>query len=58
MEKSGADVFGLYKRFDENIDGKGMGFFMVKTQVEMLGGKISIKSKPNEGAEFKIEFEL
>jgi chemotaxis protein histidine kinase CheA len=35
-----------------------MGLFMVKTQVETLGGKISVQSKENEGAEFKIEFEI
>ena len=34
-----------------------MGLFMVKTQVEALGGKITIKSEINEGTEFMIEFE-
>ena len=32
-----------------------MGLFMVKTQIETLGGKISIRSEPNRGTEFKIE---
>jgi len=58
LKKNGADVFGLYKRFHTNIEGKGMGLFMVKTQVEALGGKISIQSVPQEGVEFKIEFDL
>lgn len=58
IKKNGDKLFGLYKRFHTNIEGKGMGLFMVKTQVEMLGGKISIKSLENEGAEFKIEFEI
>jgi len=58
LEKSGGDIFGLYKRFHSNIEGKGMGLFMVKTQVETLGGKISIDSIENIGTEFKIEFEL
>ncbi|MEP6596490.1 MAG: ATP-binding protein [Ginsengibacter sp.] len=57
LKKRGAQVFGLYKRFHTNIEGKGMGLFMVKTQVETLGGRISIKSKVNKGTEFKIEFE-
>ena len=35
-----------------------MGLFMVKTQVEKLGGKISIQSEVNKRTEFKIEFEL
>ena len=30
---------------------------MVKTQVEALGGKISIQSEVNKGTEFRIEFE-
>ncbi len=56
LKKKGGQVFGLYKRFHENIEGKGIGLFMVKTQVETLGGKISIKSQENVGTEFKIEF--
>ncbi|MGZ3778586.1 MAG: sensor histidine kinase, partial [Flavisolibacter sp.] len=58
LDKKGGQVFGLYKRFHTNIEGKGIGLFMVKTQVEALGGKISLKSKENVGTEFKIEFEI
>jgi len=57
LQKKGDQVFGLYKRFHSGIEGKGMGLVMVKTQVERLGGKISIKSAVNKGTEFKIEFE-
>ncbi|HYV94396.1 MAG TPA: ATP-binding protein [Chitinophagales bacterium] len=57
LEKNGNQVFGLYKRFhSKNTDGKGMGLYMVKTQVEALGGKISIESEVNKGTTFKIEF--
>lgn len=55
LEKHGHNVFGLYKRFHHNIEGKGMGMYMVKTQVESLGGKISIKSQVNHGTEITIE---
>jgi PAS domain S-box-containing protein len=58
LEKKGDQIFGLYKRFHENTEGKGMGLYMVKTQVEILGGKISIKSEENVGTEFIIEFIL
>jgi PAS domain S-box-containing protein len=57
LEKNGAQLFGLYKRFDTSADGKGMGLFMVKTQVEALGGTINVKSKPGEGTEFIIQFD-
>ena len=58
LDKKGGQVFGLYKRFHTHIEGKGIGLFMVKTQVEALGGKISVKSEENVGTEFKIEFEI
>jgi PAS domain S-box-containing protein len=58
LVKNAPHLFGLYKRFDRTTEGKGMGLFMVKTQVEALGGTIKIKSKLNEGAEFIIELPL
>ncbi len=58
LERNGEQLFGLYKRFHHKAaEGKGMGLFMVKTQVETLDGKISVKSKVNEGTQFIIEFE-
>jgi PAS domain S-box-containing protein len=58
LKKNGEQVFGLYKRFHAGIEGKGMGLFMVKTQVETLGGKISIQSEENKGTEFLIKLEI
>ncbi len=55
LNKNRDKVFGLYKRFHADIEGKGMGLFMVKTQVNILGGKISIESKVNQGSIFTIE---
>jgi len=54
LEKNAAYLFGLYKRFDTTTEGKGMGLFMVKTQVEALGGTIKLNSKLGEGTEFVI----
>ncbi|WP_295676068.1 CHASE3 domain-containing protein [uncultured Mucilaginibacter sp.] len=58
LKKNGDQVFGLYKRFHSTAEGKGLGLFMVKTQVDALGGKISVHSLENEGTEFRIEFNL
>ncbi len=58
LEKKGDQIFGLYKRFFHHVEGKGMGLLMVKTQVELLGGKISVSSKPNNGTVFTIEWNL
>jgi PAS domain S-box-containing protein len=51
-------VFGLYKKFHSHIEGKGMGLYMVKTQVESLGGRISVNSEVNKGTEFLIRFDF
>jgi len=51
-------VFRLYKRFHNHVEGKGMGLFMVKTQVEMLGGNIAIDCTINQGTLFRIELPL
>jgi PAS domain S-box-containing protein len=50
-------VFGLYKRFHLHVEGKGMGLYMVKTQVESLGGRIDIRSEVNKGTEIVLEFQ-
>ncbi len=57
LEKYGHEVFSLNKRFNLNIEGRGLGLFMVKTQIESLGGRISLKSTINRGTEFIITFE-
>lgn len=54
LNKKKDEVFGLYKRFHPEIEGKGMGLYMVKTQVESLHGKIEIESSVNQGTRFKI----
>lgn len=57
LDRNSEHIFGLYKRFHRGTEGKGMGLYMVKTQVETLGGKISVKSEVNAGTEFMIEFD-
>lgn len=57
LNRHGKQLFGLYKRFHPSKEGKGIGLFMVKSQVETLGGIISVKSEPGKGTEFTIEFQ-
>ncbi|GGG37349.1 hypothetical protein GCM10011414_03430 [Croceivirga lutea] len=45
-------VFGLFKTFHRNPDAKGLGLFMVKNQVEAMGGQITVKSEVNIGSKF------
>ncbi len=54
MNKNRESLFGLYKRFHLNIEGKGLGLFMTKSQIETLGGNIEALSEVNQGTTFKI----
>jgi signal transduction histidine kinase len=48
------NLFNLYRRFDFHIEGKGMGLYLVRTQVEALGGTIEIDRNIDEGTVFSI----
>lgn len=47
-------LFKLYQRMHLHTDGKGMGLFIVKEQVEALKGRIEVESEPDKGATFKV----
>lgn len=47
-------IFGLYTRFHHNHEGKGLGLYMTKTQVESLGGVIEVKSEVGAGTTFTV----
>ena len=54
LQKNSDKLFGMYKTFHENSDGKGMGLFITKSQVEAMGGKIEVSSEVNKGTTFRI----
>lgn len=56
LKDHGQQLFGLYKRFNFDTEGKGLGLHMTKTQVESLGGTISVESEPDKGTCFTIVF--
>lgn len=47
-------LFGLFKRFHKNTEGKGIGLYIVKSIIDQHGGSIEVESKVNEGTLFKI----
>lgn len=47
-------IFGFYKRFHTHVEGKGLGLYLLKNQVDILKGKVEVESKINEGTTFKI----
>ncbi|TAH29537.1 MAG: GAF domain-containing protein [Cytophagales bacterium] len=56
LEKYKHKVFGLYQRFHAHVEGKGMGLYLVKTQIESMGGKINIESEEGKGTTFVLSF--
>ncbi|MBD0255250.1 MAG: HAMP domain-containing histidine kinase, partial [Cytophagales bacterium] len=56
LEKHGPKLFGLYRRFHSHVEGKGLGLHLIKTQIEALGGKITLESREGAGTTFNIYF--
>jgi len=57
LKKHGAKLFDAGSRFHRlSADGKGLGLFLTKNQVEALQGEITVESKPGQGAAFKVFF--
>ena len=49
-------IFGLYKRFHNNANSKGIGLYLIHSQITTLGGKIEVESEVNIGTTFTIIF--
>jgi PAS domain S-box-containing protein len=49
-------IFGLHQKFNNHIDSKGIGLYLVNNHITSLGGKIDVESKINEGTTFTISF--
>ncbi|GLB48462.1 sensor histidine kinase [Neptunitalea lumnitzerae] len=58
LEMHGKQLFGMYKTFHRNKNSRGVGLFLTKNQVEAMQGKITVESKPDSGATFKVYFKI
>lgn len=54
LEKYRDKIFGLYQRFHLHQEGKGIGLYSVKTQIEMMGGHVKVSSTVGEGTVFDL----
>jgi PAS domain S-box-containing protein len=57
LEQVRPQLFQLYKRFHTHREGKGIGLYLVKSQVEALGGQIDVESCPDKGTTFSLRFD-
>ncbi|WP_158974717.1 PAS domain-containing sensor histidine kinase [Cellulophaga sp. L1A9] len=56
MAKFGKTIFGMNKTFHRNKDARGVGLYIIKNQIEAMGGTISVTSEVNIGTKFTINF--
>lgn len=56
LDKNNDKIFGLYQRFHNYPDSKGLGLYLVKSQVEAMGGSIIVESKVDVGTQFTLTF--
>jgi PAS domain S-box-containing protein len=56
LKKHGEKIFGLYQRFHSHTDSKGLGLYLVKSQVEAMGGTIHLDSEVDKGVTFTMKF--
>jgi signal transduction histidine kinase len=54
LKKNGHKLFGLNNTFHRHPESKGVGLFMIKTQIEAIGGSILVESDVDRGTTFKI----
>ncbi len=48
------EMFSMFKRFHDHVEGTGIGLYMVKRIVDNAGGKIEMESELDKGTTFKI----
>ena len=56
LKRHAHKIFGLHKTFHRHKEAKGFGLFMTRTQVEAMGGKITVESKEGVGSSFTVFF--
>ncbi|NOS93068.1 MAG: hypothetical protein HOP30_14185, partial [Cyclobacteriaceae bacterium] len=52
------DLFKLYRRFHTHTEGKGMGLYLVKSQIEAIGGSIRVESELDKGTTFYVHMPM
>lgn len=56
MQHAEKKLFRLFQRLHSQYEGKGIGLYMTKIQVESMKGSISLESKKGEGTTVTVSF--
>jgi two-component system CheB/CheR fusion protein len=57
-EENMPKVFQIFKRFNPEIEGRGVGMYLVKRVIDLNNGDISMESQENVGTTFHLTFPL
>ena len=57
-ELHGEKLFKLYRRFHTHVEGRGLGLYLIKSQLDILQGTIEVNSIPDQGTIFKVMLPL
>ncbi|MFD2099531.1 PAS domain-containing sensor histidine kinase [Flagellimonas iocasae] len=56
LERYGGKIFGMYKTFHNNKEARGLGLYIIKNQIEAMGGNITVNSEVDKGTTFNVYF--
>ena len=46
----------MYKTFHNNKEARGLGLYIIKNQIEAMGGSITVSSEVDKGTTFNVYF--
>jgi len=52
------NVFSMYNRIHQDIEGQGIGLYLIKKIIDASGGKVDVESEIGKGSKFKIYFKI
>jgi PAS domain S-box-containing protein len=56
LKKHSTDLFKPFKRFNQEVEGTGVGLYLVHNMITQNGGRIEVESKPGKGTTFNCFF--
>ncbi|WP_139925476.1 PAS domain-containing protein [Hymenobacter sp. DG01] len=54
LQRFGGQLFQLFRRFHDHVEGAGLGLYLVNRVVQNVGGHIAVDSTVGEGTTFRV----